>query len=387
MLNRYSRNLFFLIFLSGIFPSLSYSQFIGQTSYSFTDSSRTNRPVPCKLYYPAQANGNNTPVASGQFPLIVFGHGFVMTTSAYENFSDLLVPQGYILAFPETESGLSPNHQAFANDLNFLANEIPLHGVGSLISSSSFMPSTALMGHSMGGGCAFLAAQNNNTIQTLITFAAANTNPSSISAAAAITVPSLVFSGSNDCVTPPAQHQNPMYDSLSASIRTQIYISGGGHCYFANSNFNCSFGESTCTPSPAISRSDQQTCTGDFLLLWLDYFLKGVCQDGTVFQDSLLNSNRITYRQSGSISCTAALSEDPVDRWMASPNPFRKRITISVGKEILQEISIYNSFFERVNTQHFDDNSSSASLDFSALPNGFYILFINNKLRIKIIKI
>jgi dienelactone hydrolase len=93
------------------------------------------------------------------------------------------------------------------------------------------------MGHSMGGGASFLACENNSEPTTMVTFAAANTNPSSIQAAANVHIPTLLFAGEFDCVTPPVQHQYPMYEATASQQKIIIDIYGGGHCYFADYNF------------------------------------------------------------------------------------------------------------------------------------------------------
>ena len=111
---------------------------------------------------------------------------------------------------------------------------------------NSLATETALLGHSMGGGASFLAAENNSNINTLINFAAAETNPSAISVSVNVYVPTLIFSGDDDCVTPPVQNQDLMYDSLSSNCKTHISIIDGGHCYFANEDILCSLGESSC---------------------------------------------------------------------------------------------------------------------------------------------
>ena len=196
-----------LMLASLIICSNISAQQVGHTTVTFVDPSRSNRQIVTEIYYPATSAGNNTPIASGVFPLITFGHGFVMAWSAYQNFWDFLVPEGYILAFPTTESGLSPNHADFGEDLKFLITKIQSSGAGTFVPSASVGTTSAIMGHSMGGGSAFLAAENNSAITTMVSFAAANTNPSSITAAQQISVPTLLFSGVNDCVAPPSQHQ------------------------------------------------------------------------------------------------------------------------------------------------------------------------------------
>jgi dienelactone hydrolase len=230
-----------------------------------------------------------------------------MTWDAYQNVWEDLVPQGYIVAFPRTEGSISPVHAEFGKDLKFLVTKLKSESAVNVASLfyNHINTKSAIMGHSMGGGSAFLAAESNTDITTMVTFAAANTSPPSIAAANNVLVPSLVFAGENDCVAPPAVHQIPMYDSLGAACKTFISIKGGAHCEFANFNFNCSFGQSTCTPTPTITRTQQQDVASDFLKLWLEYYLKDMCNSWNVFNDSLSVSSRITNNQ----SCTIV---DPV---------------------------------------------------------------------------
>ena len=365
-----------------------FAQQIGYTQVTFTDSSRSNRQIQTEVYYPATSAGNNTPIAPGTFPLITFGHGFVMAWSAYENFWIDLVPEGYILAFPKTEGGFAPDHAAFGEDLKFLVTEIQNNGAGASVPSASVEITSAIMGHSMGGGSSFLAAENNPAISTMVSFAAANTNPSSITAAQQVSVPVLVFSGTNDCVTPPAQQQDIIYDSTAAAYKTQIYITGGGHCYFADYNFNCAFGEATCSPSPTITRAEQHSATFDFLKLWLVYYLKGDCNKAQEFQDSLILSARVTFRQSQSIACPTGISENTLPKNLVAvfPNPTGNSITIELKNEIIKEISIYDSMMKKVNDYSFSDSGSKVLLEISSLKKGIYFLMINKTHLAKFLK-
>jgi len=271
---------------------------IGHVTISFTDTSRNDRQIPVEVYYPAQAAGEEVPVAPGQFPVLSFGHGFVMDVGSYTNFSNMLVPEGFIFALSNTETGFSPNHLDLALDLALILHALGEEGndPGSLFYGAVALEN-AVMGHSMGGGASMLAAAGDTIVKAVANFAAANTTPSAISAAAEITIPALLFSGSGDCVTPPSAHQEPMYDSLASGCKTWISITGGGHCYFANENFLCTFGENSCGPNVTITREEQQDAVFDFLLPWLDYHLKGEQQAWEVFTDSLASSERITYEQ------------------------------------------------------------------------------------------
>lgn len=364
------------------------AQQVGHTTVTFVDSSRSNRQIATEIYYPATSAGNNTPIAAGVFPLITFGHGFVMVWSAYQNFWDLLVPEGYILAFPTTEGGFSPSHTDFGKDLKFLITKIQSGGAGTSVPSTSVGITSAIMGHSMGGGSSFLAAENNTGITTMISLAAANTNPSSITASQQVSVPTLLFSGVNDCVAPPSQHQDIMYDSTAAIYKTQVNITGGGHCYFANSNFNCTFGEGTCSPSPTITRTEQQSVTNDFLKLWLAYFLKNDCQKAQEFQDSLSGSSRITYHQSRSIACITGINNTHFsqDAFSVFPNPFSTILTLKMDHENIRKVNLYNVMMQNAGEYVFAGADSKVSVDFSALKNGIYFIRINNRYWKKILK-
>ena len=365
-----------------------FAQQIGHTAVTFIDSSRNNRTIPAEIYYPALTAGDNTPIATGIFPLITFGHGFVMTWSAYQNFWETLVPEGYIVVFPTTEGGLSPNHADFGEDLRFLITKIQGSGAGTSVPQTSVGITSAIMGHSMGGGSSFLAAENNSVITTMVSFAAANTNPSSIVAAQNISVPILLFSGSNDCVTPPPQHQDIMYDSAASAYKTQVYVTAGGHCYFANYNFNCTFGESTCSPSPAITRAEQQSAVNDFLKPWLAYFLKGDCTKAQEFQDSLVASNRITYRQSQSIACPSGINESfssPDFIWVF-PNPTGEFLNINLQKEKVKDVIMYDVIKNKVLAHYISNPDEKIIVDISSLKTGIYFVAVNNKHWAKFLK-
>jgi len=97
---------------------------VGHTTITFNDVSRTggfgsgggpSRQIQTEIYYPAVSAGNNTAVANGEFPVIVFGHGFAMSWDAYQNLWDDLASKGYLIAFPRTEGSLipAPSHNNF----------------------------------------------------------------------------------------------------------------------------------------------------------------------------------------------------------------------------------------------------------------------------------
>ncbi len=294
------KNVLLLLFVAAVVGQLAAQNYpIGHKQFNFVDPAR-NRTIQTEVYYPATSAGDNTPFANGQFPLLVFGHGFAMSWDSYEWLWDSIVPKGYIMAFPRTEGSVipAPDHEAFGLDLKFLNDFILSEGNN----SSSFfyqhiIGTSAIMGHSMGGGSSFLAAANNTNLTALINFAAAETNPSAIAAAANVTVPAMVMYGLNDGVAPPADHQIPMYNALASSCKNLVGIIGGGHCYFADYNFNCSFGEGTTNPQPTITREQQHQIIAQILFPYLDFMLKNDLNAEQIFYQRLNTLNTITFQR------------------------------------------------------------------------------------------
>lgn len=338
--------------------SSSHAAFaIGHTSRTFIDASRGNRSVATEIYYPAAVAGEDVPVGDGsgeRFPVVAFGHGFVMAWSAYENIWEGLVPEGYIVAFPRTEGSFSPSHEQFGRDIAFVANALAAEGAnGASIFFDRVSGRAAAMGHSMGGGASVLAASYDATIDAVANLAAAETNPSAIAAAALVTRPSLVISGANDCVTPPAQHQQPIYDALESACKTFVSIAGASHCQFAESNVFCNIGEGSCSPPPAISRAQQHALTMTLLLPWLDTFLRNEPDAWIAFQDVLAQSPEFASQQ----ACAAVGVEianvgehrDEIGSssvgLLVAPNPTSGalRVTFDVPHDVACDICVFDA--------------------------------------------
>lgn len=293
---------------------------VGHYQVTFQDPERSNRDIQTEIYYPATTAGESTTAASGQFPVIVFGHGFVMAWDAYQNLWEEFVPRGYIMVFPRTEGSIfGTDHQEFGWDLEYLVTQLQIEGINASAPINGIVaPNTALMGHSMGGGATFLAADSlctnrNVNLKTLIGLAPAESSTngvSSIASALNVTVPSLILSGSQDGVTPPADHHIPMYDNLASDCKSFVDITGGAHCYFANSNTACDFGEGSSSTGISIDRLEQHDITFSFVNNWLDYTLKSNCSSFQMFQDSIVNSNRVSTNQICTTNPTSSISEN-----------------------------------------------------------------------------
>jgi len=262
---------------------------IGHRSIPFTDTTR-NRDIQTEVYYPADISGDDVPFSMGSFPVVVFGHGFVISWDSYSFVWNALVEEGYIVLFPRTEGGISPDHNDFGLDLTFLIDHVIEQGNN----NESFFYNhvddmTAIMGHSMGGGASFLGANESDQITVISNFAAAETNPSAIAAAESIDLPALLFAGTEDCITPPENHQIPMYDALISPCKTIVTIAGGSHCQFAENNGNCTFAEFISGCSADIDQEEQENRTLALLVPWLNHFLKNEPGSWLNFQFALNN--------------------------------------------------------------------------------------------------
>ncbi|HQF28458.1 MAG TPA: T9SS type A sorting domain-containing protein [Bacteroidia bacterium] len=376
------------LFLSVIFSTLNAQPYqIGHTTISLIDSSRANRSIPTEVYYPADIAGNNVPVTTlntTKFPLLSFGHGFVMTWDAYQNIWEAVVPHGFIIAFPKTETGLSPSHSEFGKDLAFVIAQLNRLNHSSASAFYNRIDSmNCVMGHSMGGGAAFLAAGLDSTIKTLATLAPAETNPSAINTASNISLPSLIMAGGNDCVTPPVTNQIPMYDSLQSNCKSFISIIGGSHCQMAENNFLCSFGEATCTPQPTITRGDQHIVINRYLIPWLNYQLKGDCLAGIQF-DSLITTDASINYQKSCVLCSTSTAVNELNNTNVEvyPNPFLDKIeirlsstgfnSVKISLSMLNGTKVYSDAFENVKP-----NESLFINSLSHLTNGMYLLKID----------
>jgi pimeloyl-ACP methyl ester carboxylesterase len=362
-----------------ISAGLTQPYLVGNRSITFSDPSRNNRSIATNIYYPANTSGSNVPVAGNpgdKFPVLVFGHGFVMTTSAYANIWNAVVPQGYIIMLPTTESGFSPSHTEFAKDIAFLVTAMQNEGQNNSSPFYNKVDSTScVMGHSMGGGSSFLSVQYNSSITAIANLAAAETNPSAIAACANITLPALVIAGGNDCITPPANHQLPMYNALASACKTYVSITGGSHCQMAESNFNCNLGELTCSPPPAITRAQQHAIINSLLIPWLNYHLKGDCNAWSDFQNLLSAGSGITSQQSCTACVTGITPPESSGKLKIFPVPARNHFFVQTDDDIASvNISIYNLQGVKISEQFISRKDYNGFKAESPANTGIYLI-------------
>ncbi len=99
----------------------------GHYSVILNDTLRGNRKIPVEIFYPELNinDHNEIKVQNNQrYPLIFFAHGYLIKGSDYKPLCDILVPEGYIMVFLNSETGLFPSHKTLAEDVGFAIDEI-----------------------------------------------------------------------------------------------------------------------------------------------------------------------------------------------------------------------------------------------------------------------
>lgn len=408
-----------ILLVSSCFTIISQAQTfpVGHMSINFKDATRTStgysisggittntvsgRTVGTEVFYPATTSGTNTAVANGQFPVVVFGHGFVMTYDNYDNIYNRLASLGYIILLPRTEGGASPVHADFGADLAFLAGAgMNLNTVSTSTILNTFngkvLQKSAIGGHSMGAGSSFLGAASNSTITCLFNMCAATTNPSSINSASLVTVPSLLISGEMDSVADTTV-QNSHYVSTSSSTKFHVIIKDATHCDFGNgTSFLCTFGQAACsTPSCNATLFNRYM---SYLEPFLANQLKNDCVAGNAFMTLILNpsADRAGRKINGNIACAVTGIEtlNSINNLIVFPNPTAGKLTILYTTEITSPVilELYDISGRLVLTSTETSATSitvKKELDIEHIDNGSYILYVRQneyKSAYKIIK-
>lgn len=360
---------------------------VGHRQMLWVDSSRGNRQVLTELYYPADNNGENVSVATGttKFATVVFGHGYQLTYTNYLWLKDSLVRKGYFVAFPRTEEELFPNHTAFAQDLAYITKKMTAGN-----SSSAFFffnrlnGKYAVSGHSMGGGCALLSVQYSSFINGVCPLAAAETDPSAISACSGITKPALIFGGKKDCVSPPSSNQIPMYNALASSCKVYVEIKNAKHCHWAANGTLCTLGEFTCGGF-STNPSGTYRNTMSLLAPWLGAVLYNRSSDIATFQNVLQTNTDITY-QAACVLSSLALSGNElhsIEKLQTTPSVVNcgMQVRISLPIDLIQnqaKLSVSNSLGQMVWQQQLQSNMSFVNIPTSMLHSGSYFVQIHS---------
>lgn len=139
--------------------------------------------VPGKIYTPAEGDG---------LPAVAFGHDWTKSVDKYHATLRHLASWGIVVAAPDTETSLVPNHRGLSADLETTLQI--LAGVKLGKGNVTINPSRlGLAGHGMGAGAAVLAAANNSKIHAVGALYPAQVAPSAHAAARSVQAPGLVI--------------------------------------------------------------------------------------------------------------------------------------------------------------------------------------------------
>ncbi|MGH3760667.1 dienelactone hydrolase family protein [Actinophytocola sp.] len=146
-----------------------------------------------------------TPMAGLGLAAIAFGHGWLQPPQRYHGLLRHLASWGFVVAAPATQRGPLASHRLFAADLSTVLDVC----VGVRLGNGEISVDEGrlgLAGHSVGGGCAVLAAASDPRVRAVATLAATQTKPFSTDAASRCRMPSLHLAAGQDLVAPAVGH-------------------------------------------------------------------------------------------------------------------------------------------------------------------------------------
>jgi dienelactone hydrolase len=222
------------------------------------------------VHYPVQMNKEGAPASRIAFPVpvISFGHAYLSTPDLCASTLDHLASNGYIVIASRSGSELFPDHEQFAEDMGYCLTFLVAQTSqpNSQWYQQVDVERLGLLGHSMGGGAAVLAAATDERIKAVASMAAAETRPSAVEAAGRVTAPICFLIATEDRIAPAERHAMPMYEA-AGSPKLAFLIEGGFHCGFLDANaFGCDDG--------SLGRADQLAITWDRLVAFFDLYLR-----------------------------------------------------------------------------------------------------------------
>ena len=137
------------------------------------------------------------PVSGRGLPAIALGHGWLQPAIRYADTMRYLASWGFVVAAPDTQKGPIPSYGALSRDLSAT---LRLLATGRLGNGRVRVDDSKLgvLGHSIGGGAAVLAAAADPSIGAVVTVTAAATHPSALEAATRVHVAGLHMVGADD---------------------------------------------------------------------------------------------------------------------------------------------------------------------------------------------
>lgn len=139
------------------------------------------------------------PVTGRDLPVIAVGHGWMQPVHRYASTLRYLASWGFIVVAPATERGPVPSYSGLGTDLSRSLRAV-VNGslAGGVVTGSKSR--LGVLGHSVGGGAAVLAAAADHGIKAVVTVTPSATKPA-LRAAGNVTVPGLHLVGESDAMS------------------------------------------------------------------------------------------------------------------------------------------------------------------------------------------
>lgn len=146
------------------------------------------------------------PTSGRKLPVVAVGHGWMQPVHRYAVTLRYLASWGFVVVAPATERGPVPSYSGLGADLSRSLRAV-VNGTlaGGVVTGDKTR--LGVLGHSVGGGAAVLAAAADNGIKAVVTVTPAASKPV-LRAAGTVTVPGLHLVGSAD----------PMSDHAGAEL-------------------------------------------------------------------------------------------------------------------------------------------------------------------------
>lgn len=165
------------------------------------------------------------PIAGRGFPVVGLSHGWLQAVGRYADTMRYLASWGLVVVAPDTQRGPIPSHGGMAQDLIRSLHQVAdgRLGNGRVRTNGDKL---GVLGHSVGGGAAVLAAAGEPSIGAVVTVTAAATRPSAVEAATRVRVPGLHLVGKDDDIAAEDGRAIAAAWSGPAQLRT---VSGASH--------------------------------------------------------------------------------------------------------------------------------------------------------------
>lgn len=137
------------------------------------------------------------PTSGRGLPVVALSHGWLQPAYRYADTMRYLASWGFVVVAPDTQRGPIPSPGVMALDL---ATALHLVTTGKLGNGRVRVDpdKVGVIGHSIGGGAAVLAAAAGPDIGAVVTVTAAAIHPSAVEAATRVRVPGLHLVGADD---------------------------------------------------------------------------------------------------------------------------------------------------------------------------------------------